>query len=89
MRSILTLSGTQYSSLFVVISSFIPQKFKRFLFSTLRRVCVFRIGFLNMCSLYNLCRSAEFNRALDFVRHSAGGSDGFLAGYCSILSVDA
>ena len=65
MRSILTLSGTQYSSLFVVISSFIPQKFKRFLFSTLRRVCVFRIGFLNMCSLYNLCRSAAFTRALD------------------------
>ena len=66
--------------MFVVISSFIPQKFKRFLFSTLRRVCVFRIGFLNMCSLYNLCRGALLGCVLGLV------FSGLHVRLCTVLS---
>ena len=32
----------------------------------LQRVCVFSIGFPNMCSLYNMCRTAKLGGVLHF-----------------------
>ena len=41
-------------------------KVQTFSLFVLRRVRVFSIGFLNMCSLYNSCRIAGFSRTLGF-----------------------
>ena len=60
MRSILKISSTQYSRLFVFFSSFISQKFKRFLFSN----AVTCMRFLNRLPEYVLAIQLVQNRGI-------------------------
>ena len=66
-RSVLSLSSTQYSSLLVQNVFFQFTKFVHFPLFMLWRNCVFWISFLNMCSLYNLCRIALLGCVLGLV----------------------
>ena len=60
-------SAQRSSTLWYIVLEFVCHNFSHpfhnschiFRLFVLQRVCVFSIGFLNMCSLYNMCRTAN------------------------------
>merc|ERR1719213_1387021 len=91
-------SAQRSSTLWYIVLEFVCHNFSHpfhkschiFRLFVLQRVCVFSIGFPNMCSLYNMCRTAKLGGVLHFcLAWRKSDNRGFSSCSCRILSLYA